>query len=89
MELNEITMKIVDIEEYLEKVKQAALVGPGEKNIFVVKITPAVRFDSVTGREISAPFTQKFTKPEYRQLVLNAKALGYTLEVLHDPTTNQ
>ena len=88
-ELNQITMQIVDLEELLEKAKQAEFIQPGEKNIFVVRITPASRFDPATGKEISAPFVQKFTKPEYRQLVQNALALGYSIEVLHDPTTNQ
>lgn len=87
-ELNEITIKIVDLEEFIEKADNAVVIQPGEKNIFVVKITSSVRFDQLTGKEISAPFVQKFTKPEYRQLVQNAKALGYTLEVLHDPTNN-
>lgn len=49
-----------------------------------VEITPAGMFDPNTGERMAIPFVQAFDKADYELLKQNYKALGYTINVLHE-----
>ena len=65
-----------------------------EKHLFHVELEKPL-FSQSTGKRVSVPYVQKFTKAEYNQLVgkksekdkSNAEMLGYTVKVLWNPET--
>lgn len=66
-----------------------------EKHLYHVELEKPL-FDSKTGKKMSKPYVQKFTKTEYNQFVgkksakdkSNAEMLGYTVKVLFNPEEN-
>jgi hypothetical protein len=63
-----------------------------EKHLYHVELEKPL-FDKTTGKKLSKPVVQKFTKAEYNQLVgkknekdkSNAEMLGYIVNVLYKP----
>ena len=63
-----------------------------EKHLYHVELEKPL-FNQSTGKRVSAPYVQKFTKAEYNQFVgkknekdkSNAEMLGYTVKVLYTP----
>lgn len=91
-QLNAVVSELVDIEEELAKLEATATVetptyavNPREAHLYHVKVTKGSKFDPETGKPLNTPFVQKFTEPEYKQLVGSLGSLGYKLEVLHQP----
>ena len=93
-ELDDVALFLVDIDDVIEK-KEAAK-AKTEKSTYVPKagtekmvhlsIVHGRRFNPLSGREESAPFTQMFTFAEWQLFKKNFKGLGYTIiKVLHDP----
>ena len=59
----------------------------GEERSYHCRIEQ-VKFDSNTGKRLSTPRIQIFGKKEFENgLLHNLRQQGYTIEVLHDPTT--
>lgn len=56
-----------------------------ERNIFHVKMDKPA-FDPKTGKKLSKEFIQKFTTAEWNQFEKNCAGLGYTMEILWNPT---
>ena len=95
-ELNDIVLYIVDIEDTIDEkntAKQAEQVekpayipAKGTEKLVHLKIVKGRRFNPMTGKEISEPYTQVFTFGEWQLFKEHHKGLGYSiLEVLHDP----
>ena len=63
-----------------------------EKHLYHVQLEKPL-FNQSTGKRVSTPYVQKFTKAEYNQFVgkknqndkSNAEMLGYTVKVLYAP----
>lgn len=89
-ELNELALAMVDVDGVIKEKGKAAApaysVAPGEENSVHLSIVKGRRFNPLTGKEESAPFTQIFSYPEWQLFKVNYKNLGYTVvAVLHDP----
>ena len=89
-------MYIVDIEDtidekntakHAEQVEKPAYIpAKGTEKLVHLKIVKGRRFNSMTGKEISEPYTQVFTFGEWQLFKEHHNSLGYSiLEVLHDP----
>lgn len=93
-ELDEVVLFLVDVDDVIEE-KSSALKTqaksdytpkPGTEKMVHLSIVRGRRFNPLTGKEESAPFTQLFTFAEWQLFKKNFKGLGYTImEVLHDP----
>lgn len=95
-ELNDIVLYIVDIEDMIDE-KNAAVPtkqaetsaytpAKGTEKLVHLKIVKGRRFNPMTGKEISVPYTQMFTFGEWQLFKEYHKGLGYSiLEVLYDP----
>lgn len=59
--------------------------NPKEINLFHVKLEREA-FDSKTGQRLSKPFIQKFTIPDWNQFEKNSTGLGYSVNILWNPT---
>lgn len=58
----------------------------GSEKMVHLRLIFGRRFDSQTGKEISKPYIQMYSYPEWQLFKSNFKGLGYTIvEVLHDP----
>ena len=94
-ELNELALVLVDISEVLEaklaEAKEAVIpksytVAKGTEKMVHLSIVRGRRFNPMTGKEISQPYTQLFTFSEWQLFKKNFRSLGYSiLDVLHDP----
>lgn len=66
-----------------------------EKHLYHVELEKPL-YNPSTGKKISTPYVQKFTKSEFKQFVgkkgandkSNAEMLGYTVKVLFNPEEN-
>ena len=78
-----------------EQLKKDYVPDNSEKHLFHVLLDKP-RFDSRTGKKLSTPFVQKFTKTEFSALTSkknendksNADMLGYEVTVLWNPNEN-
>lgn len=61
------------------------LVEEREKGFFHCKLEIKA-FNPNTGERLSHPFIQKFDAKGFEQMLFNLKKLGYSVEILHDPT---
>lgn len=91
-ELDEIALFLVDVEEIIdqkmleEPATPSYVPEPGTEKMVHLSIVHGRRFNSMTGKEISKPFIQKFTFAEWQLFKKNFKGLGYTImAALHDP----
>lgn len=89
-ELNGVALFLVDVDDVIEekakKEKEAYKPKPGTEKMVHLSIVHGRRFNPLTGKEESAPFTQLFTFAEWQLFKKNFKGLGYTImEALHDP----
>ncbi len=93
-ELDEVVLFLVDIDDVIEekeaaktKTKKSTYVPKaGTEKMVHLSLVRGRRFNSLTGKEESAPFTQLFTFAEWQLFKKNFKGLGYTImEALHDP----
>jgi len=93
-ELNDVALFLVDIDDVIEekeaaktKTKKSTYVPKaGTEKMVHLSLVRGRRFNPLTGKEESAPFTQLFTFAEWQLFKKNFKGLGYTImEVLHDP----
>ena len=92
-ELNDIVLYIVDIEDTIDEKntakqveKPAYIPAKGTEKLVHLKIVKGRRFNPMTGKEISEPYTQVFTFGEWQLFKEHHKGLGYSiLEVLYDP----
>lgn len=62
-------------------------VAKGTENMYHLRIVKGQRFDSNSGKEISSPYVQRFTRSEAENFVTNYKSLGYKiLAIEYQPT---
>lgn len=95
--LDEVAELIIDLEEQIElaadeatEATEAPAVGyrpePGTEHLVHLSIVRGRRFDENTGKELSTPYTQRFTYAEYLNFKKNATMIGYTIiEELWNP----
>lgn len=96
-ELDEVVLFLVDVDEVIEeKLTSAKTENEAEKPSYVPKkgtekmvhlsIVRGRRFNPMTGKEESTPYTQLFTFPEWQLFKKHFRGLGYSImAVLHDP----
>lgn len=92
-ELDNIAMSIADVEDKIDAIPATAkdelsAYKPveGTEKMVHLSIVHGRRFNSMTGKEISKPYTQLFTYSEWQLFKNNFASLGYTImKVLHDP----
>ena len=92
-ELNDVALFLVDIDDVIEEKaaktkteKSTYAPSPGTEKMVHLSLVRGRRFNPLTGKEESAPFTQLFTFAEWQLFKENFKGLGYTImEALHDP----
>lgn len=59
----------------------------GTEKMVHLKVVNGRRFSSSTGKEISKPYKQMFTKAEWEVVKKHHRQIGFEIvEVLHDPT---
>lgn len=61
------------------------LVEENEKGFFHCKLEIKA-FSPTTGERLSRPYIQKFDAKGFEQMLFNLKKLGYSVDILHDPT---
>lgn len=90
-ELDDLALMLVDISEALDE-KMASVTAngyipeKGTEKMVHLSIVRGRRFNPMTGKEVSQPYTQLFTFAEWQVFKKNFKGLGYSiLKVLHDP----
>ena len=92
-ELDEVVLFLVDVDEVIEeKLASAETEKPsyvpqkGTEKMVHLSIVHGRRFNPMTGKEESAPYTQLFTYPEWQLFKKHFRGLGYSImAVLHDP----
>ena len=92
-ELDEVVLFLVDVDEVIEeKLASAETEKPsyvpqkGTEKMVHLSIVHGRRFNPMTGKEESAPYTQLFTYPEWQLFKKHFGSLGYSImKVLHDP----
>ena len=88
-DLDATALYIVDIEDVLEeKTTSNSKYEPkaGTEKLVHLSIVKGRRFNPMTGKEESKPYTQLFTFAEWQLFKKNFKGLGYSImKVLHDP----
>lgn len=90
-DLDATTLYIVDIEDVLEEKTSSATSGEyepkaGTEKLVHLSIVKGRRFNPMTGKEESKPYTQLFTFAEWQLFKKNFKGLGYSImKVLYDP----
>jgi septation ring formation regulator EzrA len=92
-ELDNIAMSIADVEDKIDAIpattkdeSSAYKPAEGTEKMVHLSIVHGRRFNSMTGKEISKPYTQLFTYSEWQLFKNNFASLGYTImKVLHDP----
>lgn len=88
-ELDELVISLVDVDEAIEAAPVASdyVVADNEKSMIHLELVYGRRYDSNTGKEISTPYIQKFTRSEWLLFKNNFTRLGYVIKsVKHDPT---
>lgn len=91
--LDETIGEIADIDEEIAALTEEAPTekseytpSKGTEKLVHLSIVRGRRFNSMTGKEESAPYVQMFTYGEFQLFKKNASLLGYSvLKVLHDP----
>jgi len=76
-EIMDVEIKDVHADNYI--------VPNGEEGEYHCKLE-IVRFNQQTGKRESVPRIQKFEQKSYKSLRHSLQGLGYTIEMLHDPT---
>lgn len=95
-ELDETVLFLVDVDEVIEEklasenVKEAKAPAyvpkKGTEKMVHLSIVRGRRFNPMTGKEESNPYTQLFTYPEWQLFKKHFGSLGYSImKVLHDP----
>lgn len=96
-ELEEAVLFLVDVDEVIEeklaetsqKIEAEAfsyVPQKGTEKMVHLSIVQGRRFNPMTGKEESMPYTQLFTFPEWQLFKKHFRSLGYSiLAVLHDP----
>lgn len=96
-ELDEVVLFLVDVDEAIEEklasekskseVKAATYTPQkGTEKMVHLSIVHGRRFNPMTGKEESIPYTQLFTFPEWQLFKKHFRSLGYSImAVLHDP----
>ena len=90
-DLDATALYIVDIEDVLEEKTSSTSNGEyepkaGTEKLVHLSIVRGRRFNPMTGKEESKPYTQLFTFAEWQLFKKAYKGLGYTImAVLHDP----
>lgn len=90
-DLDATALYIVDIEDVLEEKTSSISNGEyelkaGTEKLVHLSIVKGRRFNPMTGKEESKPYTQLFTFAEWQLFKKNFKGLGYSImKVLHDP----
>lgn len=90
-DLDATALYIVDIEDVLEEKTSSANSDEyepkaGTEKLVHLSIVKGRRFNPMTGKEESKPYTQLFTFAEWQLFKENFKGLGYSImKVLHDP----
>lgn len=90
-DLDATALYIVDIEDVLEEKTSSAINGEyepkaGTEKLVHLSIVKGRRFNPMTRKEESKPYTQLFTFAEWQLFKKNFKGLGYfIMKVLHDP----
>src|SRR5690606_3708736 len=69
-----------------EVTKDNYIVPAGEEKVFHARIEDK-KFDSNTGKRQSIPRIQKFGSKSFNTILANLKKQGYTVDILHDPST--
>lgn len=91
-ELDNAVMTIVDIDEELETApdeKDIYKPEAGTEGLIHLEIVKGAKFSPTTGKLISKPYVQLFSRSEWDLFKNNFAALGYTIsKVLHDPFTD-
>lgn len=64
------------------------LVEESEKGYFHCKLEVKA-FNANTGERLSKPYIQKFDAKGFESMLYNLNKLGYSVEILHDPTKPQ
>lgn len=85
--LDEVAELIIDLEEQIELAADEATEAPadgyrpepGTEHLVHLSIVRGRRFDENTGKELSTPYTQRFTYAEYLNFKKNASMIGYTI----------
>ena len=99
-ESEKITVMLLDIEEAieekmlegeseneLENEPTGYVPAKGTEKMVHLKVDNGRRFSSSTGKEISKPYKQMFTKAEWEVVKKHHRQIGFEIvEVLHDPT---
>lgn len=92
-ELDEVVLFLVDVDEVIEEKLATAetekfsyVPQKGTEKMVHLSIVHGRRFNPMTGKEESAPYTQLFTFPEWQLFKKHFRGLGYSImAVLHDP----
>lgn len=90
-DLDATALYIVDIEDVLEEKTSSTSNGKyepkaGAEKLVHLSIVKGRRFNPMTGKEESKPYTQLFTFAEWQLFKKNFKGLGYSImKVLYDP----
>lgn len=90
-DLDATALYIVDIEDVLEEKTSSTSNGEyepkaGTEKFVHLSIVKGRRFNPMTGKEESKPYTQLFTFAEWQLFKKNFKGLGYSImKVLYDP----
>ena len=90
-DLDATVLYIVDIEDVLEEKASSANSNEyepkaGTEKLVHLSIVKGRRFNPMTGKEESEPYTQLFTFAEWQLFKKNFKGLGYSImKVLYDP----
>lgn len=87
---------LLDLEEAIEEkmLEGESEEGPkgyvpakGTEKMVHLKIVNGRRFDSSTGKELSKPYKQMFTRAEWEVVKKHHRQIGFEIvEVLYDPT---
>lgn len=90
-ELDEVVLFLVDVDDVIEEKTSSTNNGEyepkaGTEKLVHLSIVKGRRFNPMTGKEESKPYTQLFTFAEWQLFKKNFKGLGYSImKVLHDP----
>lgn len=86
-ELDSLDARLAAINEAIAaKVPKTYVPQKGTEKMVHLSIVKGRRFNPMTGKEESTPYTQLFTFPEWQLFKKHFRSLGYSImAVLHDP----